>query len=259
MKNTLLTLLAFVALSFSVSAQSGITITGLVHQPNWNMTENGFWASGGVRAQLLGKEALRGFPIRLQTGLTASYLSGNARRFANFSQLGLLTNSASINNHIGRLGASIRALSWPGKIRVFAEAEVGAQYMFSTGRNLVNLDILRSGEEFIGGSLGYYYGLGGGIQFRLLPFMFAQAGVRFTEGSKARFVDLDAAFMENGSVQYNRVETGATGFVEYELGLYFRLGNHDRRRNNQTRRGNDRNDNRSSKKRRRSPTYWDRG
>ena len=260
MKNTILTFsLLFIA--FAAYSQSGFTVSGLFHQPNWNMTQNGFWASGGARAQFLGKEALRGFPIRLQTGITASYLSGNQRRFADFNQWGTVTRRSSVSNHLTRLGMSIRALSWPGKIRLFVEAEAGGQFMFSTGSGLTGPDfIFNGGDEYIGGDLGYYYGMGGGMQFRLLPFLFAQAGVRFTEGSGSQFVDLNSAITENGNVQYDYVSVGSTGFVEYNLGLYFRLGNHDNNRNGQRRgRQDNKERRRNNKANRRNPTYWDRG
>jgi hypothetical protein len=258
-KKYLLTLLTSLFFSATLFGQQGITVSGMLHQPNWDMTQYGFWGSGGVKIQFLGKEALRGLPVRLQTGLSASYLNGQTRRFGDPNQFGGLEQGVSFSNHATRLGGTARLLSWPGMIRVFAEVEAGAQYVFSTSDHVVGsggfLSSNSRSSEFIGGSLGYYYGYGGGIQYRILPFLYAQLGVQFVQGSGARVIDLNSIDYTNNTVEYTYERSPTTGFTEYNLGVYFRFGNHD----NNNRRRNNKRRSRDSRESQRRPSYWDRG
>lgn len=256
MKTYLLTILTSLFFCTTLFGQQGLTISGMLHQPNWDLTQHGFGGGGGVKAQFLGKEALRGLPIRLQTGITASYLNGQSRHFAIANQWGGLSNGVSITNHATRLGMNLRALTWPGTIRLFAEVEGGAQYFFSTANHSSSSDFnVTSNSEFLGGSLGYYYGYGGGIQYRILPFMYAQVGVQIVQGSSTRVVDLNSITYNNNAVEYTRERSPSSGFTEYNLGLYFRFGNHDqnRRRNQRQRRTKD------QRGKNGRPSYWDRG
>ena len=257
MKSCILTVLSSLFLCTSLFGQQGINISGMLHQANWEMTQHGFGGGGGVKVQLLGKEALRGMPIRLQTGLSATYLKGETRRFADFNQFGSLSNSVSLANHATRLGMNLRALTWPGTIRLFAEVEAGGQYVFATSNYGYRTDLssLTNHDNLIGGSLGYYYGYGGGLQYRLLPFLYAQLGVHIVEGSGAKIVDLNSATFTNNSLQYSYERSPSTGFTEYTLGLYFRFGNHDSSRRKQQRQR--KNNNRRTPGKR--PSYWDRG
>ncbi|MFK7969129.1 MAG: hypothetical protein AB8F95_02125 [Bacteroidia bacterium] len=261
MKTYLLLLLSILGLTTGASAQSGITFSGLFHQPSAKLTQQGFWAGGGARAQFLGKELLRGFPLRLQTGITASYLEGSRAVFGQSNQFGTLTLASSLVNHVVRGGVSARILTWPGKIRFYGEIEAGGQYFFSVLKNGNHVNDFISGNEYqtVASNLGLYTGIGVGVQFRILPFMFAQLGMNFTDGYGTQFVDLNSADYENNTLTYDVVSVGSAHFAEYNLGLYFRLGDHDNKRRDQKRGKRQRDNRKKDGNSRRVPNYWDRG